>query len=176
MPLRPIDAIFVHPKQRLYVVYYRGELWQLPRMKIDDRSWQNRKPYTGDSSSLYLSIHQSISDPVLAQKLRTLDLPTAVQGSTLARFEAWWETQGFGWLQNRLSTGESPLAAHHTKALSEMFDNQPTLPSDAHSSLPSEDKKLSNKEHKQASTPAIEEDVFADMLAELTDEVLDQKL
>ena len=40
MPLRPIDAVFVHPKQRLYVVYYRGELWQLPRMKIDDKSWQ----------------------------------------------------------------------------------------------------------------------------------------
>ena len=55
MPLRPIDAIFVHPKRRLYVVYYRGELWALPRMKIDDRSWQNRQPYTDDSSSLYLS-------------------------------------------------------------------------------------------------------------------------
>ena len=114
MPLRPIDAIFVHPKQRLYVVYYRGELWQLPRMKIDDRSWQNRRPYTDDSSSLYLSIHQAISDPILAQKLRTLDLPVAVRGSTLPRFEAWWEAHGFRWLKDRLLTGESPLAAHQT--------------------------------------------------------------
>lgn len=81
MPLRPIDAIFVHPKRRLYVVYYRGELWQLPRMKIDDRSWQNRQPYTDDSRSLYLSIHQAINDPILAQKLRTLNLPVAVRGA-----------------------------------------------------------------------------------------------
>lgn len=176
MPLRPIDAIFVHPKQRLYVVYYRGELWRLPRMKIDDRSWQNRKPYTDDNSSLYLSIHQSISDPVLAQKLRTLDLPTAVRGSTLARFEAWWESQGFSWLKDRLSTGESPLAAHHTNPLSKMFDNPPTLPSDSHPSLPSDDKKFSHRGSVQASTSIIEEDVFADMLAVLTEEVLDQKL
>lgn len=90
MLLRPIDAIFVHPKQRVYVVYYRGELWQLPRMKIDDRSWQNKRLYTDDSSALYLSTHQTINDPVLSQKLRTLNLPIAVHGSTLPRFEAWW--------------------------------------------------------------------------------------
>ena len=176
MPLRPIDAIFVHPKQRLYVVYYRGELWRLPRMKIDDRSWQNRQPYTDDSKSLYLSIHQSIDDPVLAQKLRTLDLPTAVQGITLSRFEAWWEMHGFSWLKDRLITGQSPLAAHQTTTLKKLFDKPSTLPSDSQPSTPSDNKNISHKDTKQLTTPPIETDVFADMLAALTDEVLDQKL
>ncbi len=85
MRLRSIDAIFVHPRRRLYVVYYRGELWELPQMKIDDKSWQNRKLYTDNSRELYLSIHQAISDPMLAQKLRTLNLPAAVSGSALKR-------------------------------------------------------------------------------------------
>jgi len=171
MPLRPIDAIFVHPKQRLYVVYYRGELWQLPRMKIDDRSWQNRRPYTDDSSSLYLSIHQAISDPVLAQKLRTLDLPIAVRGSTLPRFEAWWEAHGFRWLKDRLLTGKSPLAAHQTSAPAKVLSNQP-------------DSLINRQTNSQADKgneepvpiPSMDTDIFADMLAELTDEVLEQKL
>ena len=95
MPLRPIDAIFVDPEQRSYVVYYRGALWKLPRMKMDDRSWQNRRPFKEGSRAIYLSIHQAISDPVLAQKLRTLDLPVAVHGSTLPRFEGWWVDIGY---------------------------------------------------------------------------------
>ena len=152
MPLRPIDAIFVHPKQRSYVVYYRGELWCLPRMKIDDRSWQNRRPYIDDSRSLYLSIHQAISDPILAQKLRTLDLPDAVRGSTLSRFELWWETHGFKWLKDKLTTGQSPLAAHQGMSSEEVTDSE------------------------TISSLSMEKDVFADMLAELTDEVMDHKL
>ena len=170
MPLRPIDAVFVHPKQRLYVVYYRGELWQLPRMKIDDKSWQNRRPYTDDSSSLYLSVHQTINDPVLAQKLRTLDLPMAVRGSTLPRFEAWWETQGFRWLKDKLSTGESPLAAHQTTT------SKPVL-SDQSVSIPDEQPNSNTSQTPNTqTTSATKADVFADMLAELTDEVLEQKL
>ena len=166
MPLRPIDAIFVHPKQRLYVVYYRGELWQLPRMKIDDKSWQNRRPYTEDSGSLYLSIHQAISDPVLAQKLRTLDLPVAVRGSTLSRFEAWWEAHGFKWLKDKLMIGQSPLAAHQATAYTKVIDSQPASSNDSRT----ENKTL-------ASMPSfVNTDVFAEMLTELTNEVLDQKL
>lgn len=174
MPLRPIDVIFVHPEQRLYVVYYRGELWQLPRMKLDDRSWQNRQPYTDDSNELYLSTHQDISDPVLAQKLRTLNLPIAVHGITLPYFEAWWETHGFKWLKNKLTMGESPLAAHqatpstHTKAI----DNQPTSASNYPSSRFTSD----NKSGSQVITPSVKTDVFADMLADLVEEVLHQEL
>ena len=171
MPLRPIDAIFVHPKKRLYVVYYRGELWQLPRMKIDDRSWHNRRPYKDDSSSLYLSIHQAISDPVLAQKLRTLDLPVAVRGSTLPRFEAWWEAHGFRWLKDRLLTGESPLAAHQTttsaaKVLNDQPDFLINYQTNSH---------VEKDNEEQIPTPSAGTDIFADMLAELTDEVLEQK-
>ncbi|WP_372844276.1 hypothetical protein [Psychrobacter sp.] len=171
MPLRPIDAIFVHPKRRLYVVYYRGALWQLPRMKIDDQSWQNRQPYKDDSRGLYLSIHQAISDPILAQKLRTLNLPIAVRGSTLSRFEAWWEVHGFEWLKDKLKAGQSPLAAH--QAATKTIDNQPSSPSNYLSALVSND----TNAHQEQETIAITQettDVFSDMLADLADEVLHQ--
>ncbi|MGP5406821.1 hypothetical protein ACTXLW_04330 [Psychrobacter celer] len=181
MPLRPIDAIFVHPKKRLYVVYYRGELWQLPRMRINDNAWQNRKPYTDDSSGLYLSIHQAISDPILAQKLRTLNLPAAVHGSSLSRFEAWWQAHGFKWLKDKLSTGESPLAAHQVKTI----DNKPTSPSHYHpaaasknedTSAPSRLKTNSPSGNDSAVNTAATTDIFANMLADLAEEVLHQSL
>ena len=173
MPLRPIDAIFVHPKRRLYVVYYRGELWALPRMKIDDRSWQNRQPYTDDSSSLYLSIHQAIKDPILAQKLRTLNLPVAVRGSTLPRFEAWWEVHGFKWLKDKLAMGESPLAAHQVKAI----NNDLTSPSNEQPAPFNQNNKVSHKNNNEKKLlPDSDTDVFADMLADLADEVLHQQL
>ena len=186
MPLRPIDAIFVHPKRRLYVVYYRGELWALPRMKIDDRSWQNRQPYTDDSSSLYLSIHQAISDPVLAQKLRTLNLPAAVRGSTLPRFEAWWEAHGFKWLKDKLATGESPLAAHQavapniaeTKAIDKQTvspSNYQAAPLNNASSIKKNSPIKQKSSDQQTTATAVEAtDIFADMLADLADEVLNQ--
>lgn len=139
MPLRPIDAIFVHPQQRLYVIYLRGELWQLPRMKIDDRAWQRRQSYNGDINALYLSRNQSIADPILAQQLRTLNLPAALRGITLPKFEAWWEVHGFKWLRDLLDDGQSPLTKHATSA-----------------------------------TAAT--DIFTDMLVELTNEVMNNRL
>lgn len=176
MRLRPIDAIFVHPRRRLYVVYYRGELWELPRMKIDDNSWQNRKPYTDDSRELYLSIHQAISDPVLAQKLRTLNLPAAVRGSTLPRFEAWWEAHGFNWLKDKLATGESPLAAHQITATAKTVDNQPSSASNYSPTAVNIDDSTNHKSPVQKDMPVVEEatDIFADMLADLASEVLNQ--
>lgn len=190
MPIRPIDAIFVHPKRRLYVVYYRGELWELPRMKIDDRSWQNRQRYTDDSSGLYLSIHQAISDPILAQKLRTLNLPAAVRGSTLPRFEAWWEAHGFKWLKDKLTTGESPLAAHQVlQALSanmtaaQAIEQQTALVS-SYQAVASNDTSTNKEntpiqqESNEPSTaaPVVKDaDIFAHMLADLVDEVLNHQ-
>lgn len=189
MPMRPIDAIFVHPKRRLYVVYYRGELWELPRMKIDDRSWQNRQPYTDDSSGLYLSIHQAISDPILTQKLRTLNLPAAVRGSTLPRFEAWWEAHGFKWLKDKLTTGESPLAAHQAlQALStNMAATQATdkqnapvssfqvVSNDASSNNENNPTQQKTNESSTAAPVAKDADIFAHMLADLVDEVLNHQ-
>lgn len=112
MPLRPIDAIFVHPQKRFYVVYYRGELWQLPRMKIDMTSWQNRTPYKGEKRALYLTQSQQIADLTLAAQLRTLQLPDNIHGCHLPKFEDWWETHGYTWLKNKLLAGESPLAGN----------------------------------------------------------------
>jgi hypothetical protein len=179
MPMRPIDAIFVHPKRRLYVVYYRGELWKLPRMKIDDRSWQNRQPYTDDSSGLYLSIHQAISDPILAQKLRTLNLPAAVRGSTLPRFEAWWETHGFKWLKDKLTTGESPLAAHQALSATDK-QNAPVssyqvVSNDASSNNENNPTQQESNEPSTAAPVAKDADIFAHMLADLVDEVLNHQ-
>lgn len=184
MSLRPIDAIFVHPKRRLYVVYYRGELWQLPRMKIDDKSWQNRQPFTEDSSGLYLSIHQTISDPILAQKLRTLNLPAAVRGSTLPRFEAWWEANGFKWLKDKLTTGQSPLAAHQplsSDSAIKAIDQQLSSPSDYQAALLSDNieqksSEQDSRKQKTATTVATNTDIFANMLADLADEVLNHQV
>lgn len=174
MPLRPIDAIFVHPERRLYVIYYRGELWQLPRMKIDDTSWQRRQPYNGATNALYLSSHQAINDPVLAQKLRTLNLPHALRGSTLPRFEAWWETHGFDWLKDQLTTGQSPLAAHAKTAGNQSASN-PNL----QSGQPTNSDINTNTNHTssdQTTAQAPATDIFADMLADLADEVMHHPL
>ncbi|MGP4714212.1 MULTISPECIES: hypothetical protein [unclassified Psychrobacter] len=154
MPLRPIDAIFVNPKRRLYVVYYRGVLWQLPRMKVDAAAWRRRKPYDGDKDELYLSRMQAIADPTLAAKLRTLNLPQAVRGSTLARFEAWWETQGYYWIKDLVDNHQSPLAVHQTGSSS---TESVVLSSPAQNN----------------SEPLNNKDIFDTMLAELIDEVLD---
>lgn len=179
MPLRPIDAIFVHPEQRLYVVYYRGELWQLPRMKIDDAAWQRRLPFKGNKNELYLSQEQAIHDLVLAQKLRTLNLPIAVRGSTLAKFEAWWEFYGFKWLKDLLDDGKSPLAAH--ASLSENKAIQQTTPVNKMSVNKSKpdptEQILSSTETTivEINNKNDDTDIFADMLADLADEVLNQR-
>ncbi len=194
MPLRPIDAIFVQPELRLYVVYYRGDLWQLPRMKIDMAAWQRRKPFTGNLHTLYLSNRQTIPDPILAQKLRTLNLPLAVRGNTLPRFEAWWETNGFEWLREKIATGESPLAAHQDD-ITEPDVTAPaptstpapiTTPTPVSSAPMTID--TSNQPETSANpttvdnaaiittpSPAASTDIFADMLAELASEVLNHR-
>lgn len=172
-PLRPIDALFVHSKQRCYVVYDRGRLWQLPRMKIDHASWARRQPYTGDDDALYLSRSQTIHDPVLAIKLRTLNLPAAVRGSTLPRFEAWWEAHGFEWTKAALLAGQSPLAAHENTAQSSIStDNnkkETTIPqADMATSSPSDQQQTDEKQSDSSGT----NDIFADMLADLTKDML----
>ncbi len=165
MPLRPIDAIFIHIEKRFYVVYLRGELWQLPRMKLDTAAWQRRQPYQGDAKALYLSQHQTVTDPLLAQKLRTLNLPVAMHGSSLPRFEAWWEMQGFTWLKKLLNEGKSPLAAHQSNIKTVAQDTNLT-----HSV--SENTTIQMKQINNQMSSNTEDDIFADMLATLTDEVL----
>ncbi len=169
MPLRPIDALFIQAEKRHYVVYYRGELWQLPRMKVDDRSWQRRQPYKGSTEGLYLSRHQSIKDPVLAQKLRTLHLPDAIRGSTLPRFEAWWEAHGYHWLRDKLILGESPLAAQN-ESLDAPLNQTITVNESTETAM-------SATQVNPATIPQtkkVSTDIFADMLAELANEVLHQ--
>ncbi len=165
MILRPIDAIFVNPEKRLYVIYLRGELWQLSRMKISNDAWQRRQPYNGDINSLYLSRNQTIADPILAQKLRTLNLPEAVRGSTLTRFEAWWEVHGFEWLKQLINHGQSPLAAH-----------QSSTPLPLTSSENSDQTALKSEPVvntiNDSSTDSVESvDIFADMLTDLSNEI-----
>ncbi|MEN2750921.1 hypothetical protein AAIR29_04660 [Psychrobacter sp. FBL11] len=167
MPLRPIDAIFVHPEKRLYVVYFRGELWQLPRMKVDHAAWQRRQTYDGNTKSLYLSRNQIVTDPILAQTLRTLNLPTAIRGSTLPRFEAWWEVHGFEWLKKLLNNGESPLAAHQSSVKPPVSNIQSLDNTKTDVVNP-----IEKTETFESAKSATEENAFDNMLAELTNEVL----
>lgn len=206
MPLRPIDAIFVYPEQRLCVVYFRGELWALPRMKVDNAAWQRRVPFEGDKNELYLSRQQAISDPLLAKELRTLNLPEAVRGSTLPKFEAWWQAHGFKWLKDLLDEGQSPLAAHaplskNTQRIASILANSkeqqataskeqtkkiadtPLANTDTNPQLSThtaQDKQLpslpeDSKAERSVNNEASDTDIFADMLAELTEEVLSQR-
>lgn len=189
MPLRPIDAIFVHPERRSYVVYYRGALWQLPRMKMDYAAWQHRQPYTGNTHALYLSSRQIIHDPLLSKQLRTLDLPMAIRGSTLPRFEAWWETHGYDWLKEKIATGQSPLAAHQSTAATltdntqrdishqiELIPNSNAAQPNRKSKNGKDSTKLIPKNSQRitpsSATSQTTTDIFGDMLAELVDEVL----
>ena len=173
IPLRPIDALFIHPERRIYVVYYRGVLWQLPRMKIDEASWQRRRPYLGSTETLYLSRRQSIDDPILAKMLRTLNLPMSVRGITLARFEAWWSMHGLEWLKHELEAGQSPLALHQATTSIKAIDNSPNSTSNYPPTRPNDDNHhISDKKGDQVTTSLASKDVFAEMLADLTNEVL----
>ena len=179
MPLRPIDAIFVHPERRLYVVYYRGQLWQLPRMKLDAAAWQRRQPYSGNPDELYLSRQQVIHDAVLAQQLFTLNLPAAISGSSLARFESWWQTKGFSWLSKLFKEGISPLTAHHHPALVSSPAKAIVAPTVSLDNSLLQDNGQNNSTTVQqaiANNKAVAEtDIFADMLAELMDQVENER-
>lgn len=174
MPLRPIDAVFVHFEQRQYVVYYRGELWQLPRMKIDNTSWQRRQPYEGAANALYLGRDQIISDPILAQQLRTLNLPAALRGCTLPRFEAWWEAHGFEWLKDKLITGQSPLAAHIGIMPTKTTNAQAISTTNVKTAV--ESTTINPSSISKVTAPTEVTDIFATMLADLADEVLHHPL
>lgn len=111
MPLRPIDAIFIYPKKRCYVVYNQGKLWILPRMKLDKTTWEYKKPFTENPKEIYLSSQQRLDDPDLAQALFTLELPESLHGSDVEKFEAWWLNHGLEWLNhapNQTQTTASP--------------------------------------------------------------------
>lgn len=169
MPLRPIDAIFVNPKKRLYVIYYRGALWQLPRMKIDDAAWQRRLPYSGDIKELYLSRVQTIKDPILAARLRTLNLPEAVRGSTLAQFERWWETQGYYWLKDIVDNHQSPLAVHESELANPSMTTASIVPTMLSSAA------QNNTDPDASHQKDADKNIFDDMLADLVNEVLNLK-
>lgn len=200
MPMRPVDAIFVDPKQRLYVIYQSGEMWQLPRMKIDMAAWNRRQPYSGDKNALYLSRRQAINDKALAQKLRTLNLPATAHGISLPRFEAWWEVQGFNLLKGLIDKNISPLAAYDNHAdnigspTSNVVNSNELIVENiaainrldslktTDNSTKSSTANLDDKNHKVNTQPtklsndtSSETDIFATMLAELTDEVLSHR-
>lgn len=199
MPLRPIDAIFVHPEWQCLVIYQRGELWQLPRFKLDSQSWQYRQPYIGQTSALFLRRQQRIDDAVVSAQLRTLDLPTSVQGRSLEIFEQWWDVHGYNWLKEKVTQGINPLASASSASShddSPTTTQQPTAientasPTSAsqsntadHNSQHQADSepKQQTKQKQQTSTPNLDKssqkdsqnssDVFDDMLAQLLDDL-----
>lgn len=112
MPLRSIDAIFIQPKDKYYVIYQSGKLWQLPRLKIDVSSWQRKIPYQGSKSHLYLSRQQHITDKILKQKIHTLDLPESLHGCSVTQFENWWQMNALSWLRQQKEQETKPSPKH----------------------------------------------------------------
>lgn len=180
MPLRPIDAIFIYPQLRCYVVYHQGELWQLTRMKLDDVSWQRRKPFEGDITALHLSRKQTITDPKLARKLHTLVLPEALHGISLSKFKAWWRANGKNYYKKGLNQPGSPAPGLlNEQTLTEKSRQDRLASADQRvNSAPSTNANNSvepatkadqvDKPYASATSP---ENIFDDMLMVLTDEV-----
>lgn len=98
MPLRPVNAIFYHPKLKCIVVYQKGKLWQLSRMKLDMESWRRKTEFKGEKTELYLNGQQLITDEKLAKILPTQNFPETLKNATFHKFETWWLTNGFNWL------------------------------------------------------------------------------
>ncbi|WP_227430374.1 hypothetical protein [Psychrobacter sp. I-STPA6b] len=113
MPLRPVTALFVHSRDRYYVVYHNGNLYKLPRMKLDSQAWQRRQPYTDSPDDIFLLQSQRIADKALAQQLPTYTWSPTLKGRTLTFFLKWWETNGYDWLQTHqpITTTESENAS-----------------------------------------------------------------
>lgn len=174
MPLRPIDAIFVHPKRKVYVVYCRGALWQLPRMSINNEAWQRRQPYTDSPSELYLSRCQIIHDTVLAKKLCTLNLPTSLHSSTLLQFESWWDTQGFDFIKDNFTTAQPSLVAHQSTSnpsVAKPKANDSTIALDNKLTSRTVDNITSPQTNKSLTMATETIDIFTTMLADLANEV-----
>lgn len=129
MPLRPVNAIFIEQKQQFIVVYQQGKLWQLPRMKLDMSAWRYRKPFTGNKSALILAHNQHITDTTLAQKLPTHQLPDALHGLNLPRFETWWRQNGFDWLNNRQNDNANINSKVNTTLKADASNHKNTQPS-----------------------------------------------
>ncbi len=112
MHLRPVNAIFYHPKHKFIVIYQNGTLWQLPRMKVDIESWRRRESYKGEEEELYLHKHQHIEDTKLAHILPTHNFPSTLTNSSLHLFESWWLTNSYDWIneQNNNQPSEPAMA------------------------------------------------------------------
>lgn len=172
MPLRPIDAIFFHPKHKFYVVYLRGELWQLPRMKLDSRSWQRKRPYEGDPSELYLLREQKVQDTQLAAQLRTLNLPDNVQGCSLPKFEEWWANHGYDWLKSQIDTGQSPLTAVEATSKKDGSDEKNSdMNLNEEITIKQKEKTMDDK-NPETVKKSNDNSIFDDMLAQLTEDLL----
>ena len=116
LPLRPINAIFVHPKDRYYVVLMQGdnperyELHRVSRMKLDGTSWQRRTPYAGNIDDLKLVKDQRIAESQLQRTITTENLPATLHGRTVSFFLNWWQNNGYEWHQNNHSQTDKPNA------------------------------------------------------------------
>ncbi|MBS9779788.1 MAG: hypothetical protein KGV51_04095 [Moraxellaceae bacterium] len=99
MQLRPVNAIFYHPKYKFIVIYQQGTLWQLPRMKVDIDSWRRKLSYNGDNSDLYFYPHQQIEDEELAEIIPTYEFPASLNNCSLQTFENWWLANSHHWIK-----------------------------------------------------------------------------
>lgn len=87
-----LDVIFVHPKDRYYVVWHQGQFWQLPRLSLTASAWSFRLLYKGELGDIFVAKNQHISDSSLAKRLTTTQLPAHLSLVSAERFLPWWHT------------------------------------------------------------------------------------
>lgn len=93
---KSIDVIFVHPKHRSYVVWHKGQFYQLTRMALTRTAWERRVDYTGSLEEIFLAKESCLSDDgvndgvLQAIGLNIVKLPSELHSITASKFLAWW--------------------------------------------------------------------------------------
>lgn len=113
---RFIDVVFVHPKDRYYVVLHQGQFWQLPRMNLTASSWTFKIAYTGSLDDIFLAKNQALACQHLIKILNTYELPEQLIGMSASRFLDWWNMNDYRILSQKdvavltMPTADSPNA------------------------------------------------------------------
>lgn len=98
---RFIDVVFIHPKNRYYVVLHQGKFWQLARMNLTVSSWVFKLLYKGSLGDIFVARNQAVVDEKLSKILKTYELPAELHGLNANRFLDWWEMNDYKWLSTK---------------------------------------------------------------------------
>lgn len=113
---RFVDAVFIEPKNRFYVILHKGKFWRLPRMQLTNNAWLLKKPYVGSHDDIFMVKDQRIHDSVLAKTLHTHQFPPQLANISATRFLQWWSSKDYLWVNQEKKLVNSTGSAHNDKS------------------------------------------------------------